>query len=251
MTKHWQKLVIENFDNASIQYNKKACLQRFFAQKLAEQCAKRFIQPGLWVDLGSGTGLLANELEKRYPMQSVVRVDGSKGMLIQHSAKKPTKLFNLNHGLPQLEQPPTLIASSFALHWLNKPEKKLQEWFSALAPGGWLAVVLPVKGSFPEWHNAAKLAKVKCTAMLFPSHNSLLNAVKATNIRYQKLERFTQEAPKVTSLLKPFIEVGAHTSSFPSLRISEWKQLQYYWSLSQKDNVPRLTWLVQILLVQK
>ena len=59
------KSVLENFDNASYKYNNGASLQKVFAKKLAKQCTKRRVNPGLWVDLGSGTGLLANELEKQ------------------------------------------------------------------------------------------------------------------------------------------------------------------------------------------
>ncbi len=251
MTANWQKRIIKNFDASSYKYNKEAHLQKLFSKKLAEQCTQRLILPGLWVDLGSGTGLLANELEQRNPNQSVLRVDGSKNMLTQHLNNKSTMLFDLNFGLPRWETPPTLIASSFALHWLAEPEKKLQEWFAALAPGGLLTIVLPVEGTFPEWHNAAKRANVICTAMKFPSHNSLLNAIKKPNIRFQKLETFTQEAPKVSALLKPLVEIGGQTSPYQSLSISEWRRLQQSWMLSQKSNVPKLTWLIQMLLAQK
>ena len=251
MTTDWQKLIIKNFDAASYKYNEVANLQRIFAEKLAKQCSNRFIPPGLWVDLGSGTGLLANELEKRIPNQLVLRVDGSKKMLNQHPNIKPTKLFNLNAGLPHLKESPTLIASSFALHWLNKPEQRIQEWFSALAPGGWLAIVLPVQGSFPEWHNAATKAGVVCTAMEFPSHNSLIKVLSKTNLQFQKLETYTQEASTVPSLLKPLIQVGGQASRFPSLSITEWRKLQRSWAKSNSHDVPRLTWLIQMLLAQK
>ncbi len=251
MAREWQKLVIKNFDSASHKYDQGAFLQRLFAEKLANQCANRVIQPGLWVDLGSGTGLLANALEEKIPHQSVLRVDGSLQMLSQHPKNKPTKLYNLNCGLPHWKEAPTLIASSFALHWLTKPQERIQEWFSALAPGGWLAIALPVKGSFPEWRNAARQAKVICTAMEFPSHDSLFNAISDTNIQFQKLESFTQEAPKVTSLLKPLVEIGGQASPFPSLTISEWRKLQKSWARSNNTKALRLTWIIQIFLAQK
>jgi len=251
MTTDWQKLVIKNFDEASCKYNEGANLQICFAKRLAEQCTKKFIPPGLWVDLGSGTGLLANELEKRTPNQSVLRVDGSERMLNQHPKNKSTKLFDLNSGLPHLEESPTLIASSFALHWLKQPEQKIHDWFAALAPGGWLALALPVRGSFPEWHNAATQANVKCTAMEFPSHKSLINVITKTKIRFHKLETFTEEAATVSSLLKSLKKVGGHSSPLPSLRVSEWRKIQKSWAISNHKNVPQLTWLIQMLLAQK
>ncbi len=251
MKENLQKLIIQNFDEASYQYNQGAYLQMIFAKKLAEQCRKQLIQPGLWFDLGSGTGLLANELERLHPHQSVIRVDASQNMLRRHRHKKLTQLTDLNLGLPKFDKAPTLIASNFALHWLSRPEQKLKEWFSALAPGGWLAIALPVQGSFPEWHNAAKQAQVGCTAIHFPSQSSLLNAINHESIHFQELEHYREEAKTITSLLKPIVDVGAHTSPAPSLTIGEWRKLQKAWRKSSQDLSLSLTWLIQILLAQK
>ena len=251
MKQNLQRLVIQNFDDASQKYNSVAILQKIFASKLAQQCSKKPLLPGPWFDLGSGTGLLANELERIFPTQSVIRVDGSENMLKQHPENKTKKIFNLNSGLPKLTEPPTLIASSFVLHWLNKPEERLKEWFDALAPGGWLAIACPVKGSFPEWHNAAKKANVVCTALPLPSPDLLLAKIERQHIRFDRLESFTQEAPRVTSLLKPFVRFGAQASMYESLTISQWRRLQKSWLISNGKSFPRLTWSIQILLAQK
>lgn len=251
MDTNWTDSIISNFDEAAPQYDKVAYLQQLFANKLADQCSNRLIKHGLWIDLGSGTGLLANALEKLNPYQSVMRIDGSEKMLEQHHRNKATKLFNLNYGLPPLQEPPQLITSNFALHWLDKPAEKLNQWFSILAPEGWLAIAVPVKGSFPEWHNAATKANVKCTAMPFPSHESLINAIKNAKTKVHFLEQFTQEAPHVNSLLKPLIKVGAQTTPHASLTIGEWRRLYKSWVISKNSPSPKLTWLVQILLAQR
>ncbi len=251
MKNDWQRFIIQNFDEASSEYNKGAVLQKFFAHKLVAEFSNREVLPGLWVDLGSGTGLLANELETINPKQTVLRIDASSNMLQKHHLNKSTKLFDLNFGLPYWHHPPTLIASSFALHWLKEPEQRLKEWFSALAPGGWLAIVLPVKGSFPEWYDAARKAKVTCTAMQFPSHKSILNVIKKENIHFQQLESFTQEAQSISSLLKPLVQIGAQASPHNSLKISEWRKLQKSWEPSKQNPVLKLTWLIQVLIAKK
>ena len=161
MANNWEELVISNFGKSSCQYNNSAFLQKLYANKLVEYCSKQPIKPGLWVDLGSGTGFLADALEETNPHQEVIRVDGSQHMLQKHDSNKQTELFDLSYGLPNFKESPTLIASNFALHWLPKPHETLEEWFNALAPQGWLAIALPVKGSFPEWHEAAKNANLK------------------------------------------------------------------------------------------
>ncbi len=251
MKRSWQNLIIKNFDEASSSYNKAASLQIPFARLLALECSKRDIPTGLWVDLGSGTGFLANELERLNHNQTVTRIDSSPEMLKQHPSNSETILFDLNLGLPKLSHPPQLIASSFVLHWLHKPEEKLREWFSALAPGGWLAIAIPVKGCFPEWHKAANKADVICTAMSFPSKDSIIKVIKNEHIQLQKLESFTEKSPRITSLLKKFVHIGAHSSPQQSLKVKEWRKLTNAWKISQRTNLYELTWFIQILIAQK
>ncbi len=251
MAENLEQLIISNFDEASCTYNNHAYLQKLYAIKLTDHCAKQIIKPGLWLDLGSGTGFLADALEAKKPRQSVVRIDGSQRMLKQQDNSKQTILFNLSSGLPSFKESPTLIASNFALHWLENPKERLEEWFTALAPQGWLAIALPVEGSFPEWHDAAKKANVNCTAMSFPAHDSLIEGINRENIKLQKVEYFTQEAPKVNYLLKPLVRVGAQTTPHSALTIRQWRRIYKSWEISSENYFPKLTWLIQILLIQK
>ncbi len=251
MKKNWKKFIISNFDEASVKYNQSAHLQQTFANKLAKYCTNQFIPNGPWIDLGSGTGLLANALEKEKPNQSVLRIDGSKKMLEQHRPRQNTKVFDLNYGLPPFDLAPTLIASNFALHWLEKPEDKLKEWFSILAPKGLLAISLPVKGSFPEWYQAAFKANVKCTAMQFPSHESLRNIFQEKNIQFHQLENFIQEASTVNNLLKSLVDVGGKSTPYTSLTVGEWRKIQKSWVISPKNHLRTLTWSIFIMLVRK
>ena len=251
MTSTWPRKILKNFGDAAPLYNKEAGIQKDVAWQLAKRCSKESIPEGIWTDLGAGTGLLAEALEELNPNQSVLRVDGSQEMLAQHKPESQTKLWDLNFGLPTLCKPPSLIASSFALHWLHNPTRRIEEWFSALTPGGWLAIALPVKGSFREWHLAANKAGVPCTAMSLPSHESLLEVFHPRNIRYKKLQNITQKAYGVRSLLKPMIKVGAQASPQDHLSVGEWKKLKGAWLSDPSPKSLRLTWIIQILLVQK
>ena len=251
MTKKWSKLILKNFGEAATNYNQEAVIQRTFAWQLAKKCTGETIPQGSWIDLGTGTGLLAEALETLNPNQTVLRVDASKEMLAQHRAESQTQLWDLNFGLPKWPQKPALIASSFALHWLDDPTHRIEEWFSALTPGGLLAIVLPVKGSFKEWYLAADQTGVPCTAMELPSHETLLEVLHSTNIRYQKLHCYIQEASGVNSLLKPIVKVGAHTSPKMGLSVGEWRKLQKAWPYSSSNKALSLTWLIQLLLIQR
>ena len=252
MDKSWTNLILKNFEHASIHYNQAAELQRIFAWRLAEQCIRENIPKGIWTDLGAGTGLLAEALETLNPNQTVIRVDASQEMLSQNSVGSQTQLWDLNFGLPKWPQPPTLIASSFALHWLHDPRRRIEEWFSALTPGGFLALALPVKGSFKEWHAAAQATGVHCTALALPCPKDLTRGLDKANIRYQQLHCYTQKASDINSLIKPIIKVGAQASPAASLSVGEWRKLQKAWPHSPKDKaVVSLSWLIQLLVIQR
>ncbi len=251
MQKTWSSLVNKNFNEAAITYNKAAVIQKNTAFKLAKLCSHHPIKNGLWVDLGSGTGLLAKSLEDLHPNQSVLRLDNSKHMIEQHSEKSTKQLWDLNDGLPKWPQRPSLLASSFVLHWLSNPEGQLSEWFHSLSTDGWIALAIPVKGSFTEWYKAARHANLTCTALELPSHDSLIRVVPNKNILYNKIEIIKQTADKATSLLKPMIKVGAQSSKKEQLSISDWRHLLSYWPILNKDKQVSLSWAIQFLLIKR
>tara|TARA_Y100001968_G_C19364379_1_gene721648 strand:+ start:32 stop:796 length:765 start_codon:yes stop_codon:yes gene_type:complete len=251
-TKDWSNKVINNFEQASKIYNDNAIIQREFAKRLAKVCSKQSISKGLWTDLGSGTGLLADALEQLHPDQHVLRVDGSEGMLSQQEIKNDFQLWDLNLGLPTWDEPPSLIASSFALHWLSSPAERLEEWIKALPPSGWLALAVPIKGSFPEWHLAAECAEVRCTAMPLPSGDLLIEVLnQAKSCCYQKVQTISQEHDNPFSLLKAIKAVGAQATTEKKLTRGEMRNLIKSWPRTQGTNSARLTWHIQLALIQK
>ncbi len=251
MIKPWQKDVLPNFEAAAGRYNEVAQLQRAVAWRLAKQCSKQNIPNGFWVDLGSGTGLLADALETCIPKQSVHRIDASSKMLSSQKSTHSWQTWDLNIGLPRWENRPKLIASSFAIHWLKDPEQRIKEWCNALAPGGWLALAVPVKESFCEWRLAATKVNVACTAMPLPTQKSLIKAVDNLEIRYAKLHQFTQHGASPFSLLKPMIQAGAHATPKSNLSYGEWRRLEKAWSSQTRLGKVQLTWLIQLLIVRR
>jgi malonyl-CoA O-methyltransferase len=251
MQKTWFNQVNTNFNEAALSYNESASIQRSTALKLAKICSQHPIRHGLWVDLGSGTGLLAKSLEELHPNQNVVRLDNSKKMIDQHSEESVTQLWDLNNGLPKWSEKPNLLASSFVLHWLDNPQKKLKEWLNSLSLDGWIALAIPIKGSFPEWYEAAEKASLTCTALDLPSYDSLIRVVPKQRILYNKIEVIKQTAKKATSLLKPMIKVGAQSSQKEQLSVSDWRHVLSFWPISNKDHQVSLSWSIQFLLIKR
>ncbi len=251
MINSYSSRVLNNFENASNSYNSHAKLQRAVAWRLAKTCKTKAIPRGFWVDLGTGTGMLADALEACTPKQSVLRVDGSQRMLNCHKSTSYSQLCDLNHGLPSWPKVPNLLASSFALHWLRNPQNRVKEWFTALESKSWLALALPVEGSFSQWHHAAQEANVTCTAFPLPKHMDLLAPIPLECISHQKIYSFTQYAHNVSSLLRPMKLIGAQETIHPPLKIGEWRRLKKVWPRCTTNGDAMLTWLIQVLIVER
>ena len=251
MSNSWGAKVLQRFDGAATQYNQAARLQTAMAWRLAGCCKRLPIPSGRWLDLGSGTGLLADAIEQRNPGRVVERIDGSPSMLARNSRPDHTQLWDLNQPLEGRDDPPTLIASSFCLHWLSDPGTRLQNWFECLAPGGWLIMALPVKGCFPQWHAAAHQAAVPCSALSFPTTQALLASIPKQQVRQQQQLCFSEQASYITALLRPMQTIGAGTSTRSALSVRQWRQLNAHWPERSAEGQVRLTWLIQILVIER
>ena len=251
MTEAWRQQVLPRFDGAASHYDGEANLQRVIAERLASLCMQQPISAGLWVDLGSGTGLLADALERQCPGQQVLRVDGSQAMLSQQGQQPSVLAFDLNNPLPHWPSPPTLLASSFVLHWLNDPAKTLQHWLNCLAVDGWIALSVPIEGSFPQWHQAAAGAGVACTAMPLPDRDNLLAGLQPSAIRYCAVLDVTQRAEHAVRLLKPMTTTGADSTPAQRLSAASWRRLFHAWPQDESSDRPGLTWKILILLLRR
>ena len=251
MSASWTNHVLNGFGQAASRYESLAVLQRAVAQRLAGLCSRSPIPRGLWVDLGSGTGLLADALEASHPGQSVLRIDGSAAMLDLHPTRAQTARLDLNNDLPQWSQDPMLLASSFSLHWLPAPHRVLRHWFERLGPGGWLAVTVPVAGSFPQWQRAAETARVPCTALPLPETESLLQELPVSAVQRCLILKLSQNADHPIRLLKPMSAIGAGSTPAPSLSPAAWRRLCRAWPRPSDKQTVTLTWHVLLLLVKR
>ena len=172
-------------------------------------------------------------------------------MLARSSRPDHTQLLDLNQPLQFWDDAPTLIASSFCLHWLSDPGTRLQHWFECLAPGGWLIVALPVEGCFPQWHAAARQAAVPCSALPFPTTKALLASIPKQQVRQQQQLNFSEQASHITALLRPMQTIGAGTSTRSALSVKQWRQLSAHWPERSAEGQVRLTWLIQLLVIER
>jgi trans-aconitate 2-methyltransferase len=102
-------------------------------------------------DLGCGPGNVTRLLRRRWPEARVIGVDRSEAMLKQARADHPGIEFaaaDLATFRP--EAPADVIVSNAALHWVADHATLFPALAQALAPGGTLAVQMPLSSRLPS-----------------------------------------------------------------------------------------------------
>ena len=146
--------ISDNFDAAAESYDQSAKVQMVIAQRLIAWGAKRDFIPTSVLDIGSGTGFVADKAYQHWPSARIVALDSSVAMLKEAKRKMPQLSILIDDALTvEPNEQFDMIFSSMALHWLPDPHAALRRWQAWLKPNGLLFVALPVEGSFQEWHS--------------------------------------------------------------------------------------------------
>lgn len=117
-------------------------------------------RPGLRVaDLGCGTGDVTLELHRSLAAKETVGVDNSAAMLAR--APQAEGLQFVRADIEQFEpgRPFDLVFSNAALHWVPDHPALLRRLTAALAPGGQLAVQMPMNDEHPSHVTAHELSR--------------------------------------------------------------------------------------------
>lgn len=248
--KDWNKTIKNNFDNAANNYLIYSNIQRFFAKQITSHIKELNIQKGEWIDLGSGTGLLADEIEKEFSTKKVSRLDFSKKMLLQNKLSSKKILWDLNNELPATINDCALITSNFCLHWLNNPEKKIKNWFNKLRSGGYLIISYPTQECFPEWKETCKKIDIEYSGLSFLNTDELSKDFNSDEICYSKKFLYKENFPNVYKLFRSIVNVGAKSSRCKRKTVKELKSMQKFWPKNQNNTV-NLSWEISIQIIKK
>ena len=249
-SKIWDETVKNNFNNAAANYIVYSNIQRYFAEKIVSFLKGLNIQNGESIDLGSGSGLLADEIEKEFPTKKITRVDFSKKMLLQNKQSSKKILWNLNNGLPPSISNCPLMTSNFCIHWLNNPERIIRDWFSKLRSGGYLIISYPTINSFPEWKQTCKQSNIEYSGLTFPNSKDIVKSFKSNEIVFSKKYFYEENFPDIYKLFKSIVNVGAQSTKSKRKKVYELKKMQKFWP-KEETNLVKLTWEINIQILKK
>lgn len=135
-------MVIKSFDRAAIHYEENAILQQTVAGRLLERLDLIKINPGRIVDIGSGTGMTARVLGKKYKLAQVLQIDIS-GCMLRYSRQREKKFFSRQHhiqadmeNIPLRDNSVDLVFSSLTYQWCNNLDKAYSEVCRLLSSNG-------------------------------------------------------------------------------------------------------------------
>lgn len=115
--------------------------------------------PARVVDLGCGPGNVTAMLAARWPEAAVTGIDSSAAMLARAEEAAPRARFvQADIAAWRPDAAPDVIYSNAALHWLDDHRTLLPRLLGCLAPGGTLAVQMPLMHGAPVRRLQAELA---------------------------------------------------------------------------------------------
>ena len=131
------------FERAAAGYDSVAVLQKEMATRLLERLNYVRLAPRTILDLGAGTGLAVDELQRRYRQARVLALDFAFPMLRLARRRgsllrRPTCLCADAEALPLAEGSIDFIFSNATLQWCNDLDRTFVELRRVLAPGGLL-----------------------------------------------------------------------------------------------------------------
>ena len=276
--------VRRSFARGAGQYDQEALLQQAMAWRLARLCGELPLPEGPCADLGAGTGLLSRALLQHHSLlrrQPPLQLDLCPELLARNplagaacGAEAPPEgeasdgpgvtangpgdappcgranglVWDLNEGLPEGLDQAALLASSFALQWLEDPARSLSQWCRRLRPGGWLVLAVPTAGSFPQWRDAAERSGVPCTALALPEADALRQAARSSGLSLHHDQRLRFSRPRQGGLqtLRHLQRLGAGATRRQRLSAVQLRRLLTHWPAGSP-----LTWEVLLLIGQR
>jgi malonyl-CoA O-methyltransferase len=216
--------VAARFSTAAVSYEGHASVQHGIASRLAARIATLDLprRPRI-LEIGCGTGALTQRLGTRFADADWTITDLSPAMV--RTARRALTLGGVSRYRvmdgedPDLDEEPAdfdLICSSMAVQWFGDPVRGLERLAARLAPGGHLAVALPVQGTFAEWQRAHEQLGLRARTLRFLDPAALHPGGDDVQARTE-VECVIDECGSARTFLRGLRRIGA-TAAQPGTR---------------------------------
>lgn len=159
----YKQQIAQNFSRSSEVYEEFAVVQRSSAEILAQLLLRAVQQfgapqyPASLLDIGVGTGILLEQLSVELCWEEISGLDFAPDMLARCEQRwLQGQWICADAEDYQYSKSYSCIASNFALQWFGDIEGFVQKSFRALCQPGYLALALPLEGSFQALQDAAQ-----------------------------------------------------------------------------------------------
>lgn len=218
----YKEKVKSSFSVKAPSYEEAANVQRHAAAELAKIILKEHpsLIEGRVLEIGSGTGFLSSDLATIFNDRPLTISDVSASMLLacsQKLSKHPLHKNNINFELIDAENIKeqnqyAVIASSFALQWLDDLSSGIGRLCKALKPGGSLFFSMPGERSFALWKDLCQQFDVPFTINPLASAELLTEIACRQNMVFKFKESvFLEHFSTSSALLQSLKDIGAAT----------------------------------------
>ena len=240
--------VAQTFGRSASAYAAQATLQKDCAQTLINLLEPLVLPSGELLEIGCGTGFIAQKLIQKFPTRSLIVTDLSQDMLqfCQTNLEIPAGQIHLiqfqqqdGEAIAAPLNSYALVVSGFVVQWFRNPINSLLNLVDMLQPGGALLISFPTIDSFPEWRQLCQACDLPFTANPLPDPQPIVAALSQKTQRHQA---FTQDLPlhfaNAAEFLRSFKAIGANFSQTgKQLSVQQMRQLIRVWDARSPNGI--------------
>lgn len=199
--------ISENFSRAAHNYNNDALMQKNIAENLVEQARGYISHSARILDLGSGTGFVAQSLP-----QQIMQSDIAMGMCRESAKISPTICADMEN-LPFGKNNFDAVFSSSAIQWLNI-EKVFAETNRVLGQKGYFFFTTFGEQTLFELKDSYTNAGIDTKIMQFYNIDEIKNSLQKNQLDLLSvnIEKISYDFDSVKELLRSITNIGAGTS---------------------------------------
>ncbi len=253
-----KQLIAENFSNAVRTYENWAQPQKIIAEKLTDYIPENG-EFNTILDIGCGTGIVTEILERKYKQINFTGIDIAAGMIEYCRKRRPEyRFFNTDAENFSRNERFDLIVSNCAFQWFDNKAGTIEKFCSLLNPGGIFALSVPVNGSLTELKNSSLSVTGRSIQSLNLDdpviYRDSIEKLKVAVV-INKIEKIRLHYHSVIDVLRSFKGIGAayKAPNYQPFTIGQIRKLiEFYKDRRQNpDNSIPVTYKVLFLVVLK